>query len=217
MCIHMRLTNSWFGLGALAALVAAMAAIVVAVAPVSASSHVVTGIATLSGEAEVPAVTSAAGGSFTAEINTETYEISYGLSSDAMNITQAHIHLGPADDNGPAVAFLFGPADPGSDGIDFIDSVTLASMIGDNTQKALVEGIMAGNAYVNVHTEANPSGEVRGQIVVLVPTAVGLPATGSGGLADAGSVLAPVAAAGIAGVLVLMLGASARVALRRRA
>ncbi|PZC50279.1 MAG: hypothetical protein DK306_000007 [Chloroflexi bacterium] len=33
----------------------------------------------------------------------------------------------------------------------------------------------------------------------------------------AGSVLAPVAAAGIAGVLVLMLGASARVALRRRA
>ena len=132
-----------------------------------------------------------------------------------MGITQAHIHIGPAGDNGPAAVFLFGPADPGSDGLDFSDTVTAAHLIGDNDIESVVAAIMAGNAYVNVRTEANPPGEVHGQIFVALPG--GLPATGSGGLADSGSGLAPIAAAVLAGGLVLMFGAGARVALRRRA
>lgn len=132
-----------------------------------------------------------------------------------MGITQAHIHVGPADGNGPAAVFLFGPADPGSDGLDFSDTVTAASLLGDFTAASVVEAIMAGNAYVNVHTEANPPGEVRGQIFVALPGA--LPATGSGGLSDGAGGFAPVAAGPIAGVLVLMLGAGARVGLRRHA
>ena len=212
--MHMRLTNSWFGLGALAALVAALAAIVVAVAPVSAQGASRSVSASLSGDAEVPALVSTGTGSFTGTLSGG--ELSFTLTATVAGITQAHIHLGPADENGGVVAFLFGMVDPAVDEISVSGTITEADLIGaaEGDFQAFAAALRDGNAYVNVHTEANPAGELRGQIAV---AAVGLPATGSGGLADAGSAMAPLAAAGIAGVLVLMLGASARIALRRRA
>jgi len=202
-------------LGTVVALIAALTALIVATLPVSAQS----GTATLGGGAEVPAVDSPSGGSFSGTMDMSTYAISYSLQSDAADITQAHIHVGAAGENGPAAVFLFGPADPGSDGLDFTDTVTAASFLGDFTVESVGAAIIAGNAYVNVHTGANPAGEVRGQIVVALPTATvtALSATGSGGLADAGGGLAPIAAGALAGGLVLMLGMGARVSLRRRA
>ena len=217
MTIRYRWTGQWLlGLSVLAAAVALLAALAVVAVPVSAqgASRAVT--ASLSGDAEVPPLESDGSGSFTGTFSGG--ELTFNLTATAAGITQSHIHLGAVDENGGVVAFLFGSVDPGVDEIDVSGTITEADLIGavEGDFQAFARALLDGNGYVNVHTEANPAGEVRGQISVGEAVG-GLPATGSGGLADAGGGLAPIAAAAIAGSLVLMLGMGARVALRRRA
>lgn len=84
-------------------------------------------------------------------------------------VTQAHIHLAPAGQNGGVVAFLFGFVPEGAtvNGTLAQGILTDADLIGALAGQSiadLVAELEAGNAYVNVHTQANPPGEVRGQI-----------------------------------------------------
>jgi hypothetical protein len=58
--------------------------------------------------------------------------------------TAAHIHVGPAGGSGPAVVVL--PVGSFTDALLQLDSATVAQML-------------AGNAYINVHTTAYPGGE----------------------------------------------------------
>lgn len=120
--------------------------------------------ATLSGGAEVPPVTSDFGGNFSATLSGGTLD--FTLTSDAMGITQAHIHIGAADANGGVVAFLFPMDADGVDGIDVSGSIGADDVIGAiaGDFDALIAALNAGEAYVNVHSLANPPGEVRGQI-----------------------------------------------------
>ncbi|OUS77049.1 CHRD domain-containing protein [Paenibacillus sp. MY03] len=84
-------------------------------------------------------------------------------------VTQAHIHLGRPGQNGPVVAFLFGP---NRQGVSFrrgvirgtLRSNDLVGPLRGQSIRALVREIERGNAYVNVHTVRNPDGEIRGQI-----------------------------------------------------
>lgn len=144
--------------------------------------------ATLSGDAEVPPVTTTASGDFRATLVGDT--LNYRLVASGEGLTQAHIHLGAAAANGPVVVFLFGPDDAGVSSIDVTGTLGPADMV-EGTFQEMIDAINSGNAYVNVHSIANPPGEVRGQIAIssaaapvapAAPTA--LPATGSGGLAD---------------------------------
>lgn len=97
------------------------------------------------------------------------------------NVFAAHIHLGAVDQNGPVVAFLFGPASPGLgrfSGVLAAGAITDANLIGPLAGQplaALLEEIASGNTYVNVHTNDGndpsntgpgdfPGGEIRGQI-----------------------------------------------------
>ena len=110
--------------------------------------------ATLSGATEVPANTTAGKG--TADIDYDaaskklTWKLSYsGLTGPA---TAAHFH-GPAEagkNAGVAVAIPNATASP-SEG-----SATLTD--------AQAADLLAGKFYVNVHTAANPGGEIRGQV-----------------------------------------------------
>ena len=110
--------------------------------------------ATLDGASEVPANTSAGKG--TADIDYDaaskklTWKLTYsGLTGPA---TAAHFH-GPAEagkNAGVAVAIPGATASP-ADG-----SATLTD--------AQAADLMAGKYYVNVHTAANPGGEIRGQV-----------------------------------------------------
>jgi hypothetical protein len=93
--------------------------------------------------------------------------------NDGLRVFMAHIHCAPAGANGPIVVWLAG--NPGSDRAWEVDgkwidnaSFTDADVIpgtgcGDNLAE-LIETLRNGGAYVNVHTRANPGGEVRGQI-----------------------------------------------------
>ena len=96
-------------------------------------------------------------------------------------VVQAHIHLGPAGQNGPVTAFLFGPVPAGGGRVNgeiARGTITASDLIGPlagMTLDDLLAEMVAGNAYVNVHTNDGvaptntgpgdfPGGEVRGQI-----------------------------------------------------
>ncbi len=128
------------------------------------------------------------------QINEDGTTVDYKLiASNIENITQAHIHCGPAGVNGPIVMWLFpNPSSttalPGGggrhDGVlaegafdnSHVRPTTNAACPGGIATLAdLLDRIRAGNAYVNVHTSDGvaptntgpgdfPGGEVRGQI-----------------------------------------------------
>ena len=141
--------------------------------------------AALSGSSEVPGLASDANGSF--ELAVADGSASFTLTLAEVNeITQAHIHQGPADGNGPVIAFLFNPADPGA------STATAFSLGGTLTVDDLVgpladdwagfeADLAAGNLYVNVHSESNPAGEIRGQIGAGAATAASLSVTVAAG------------------------------------
>ena len=95
-----------------------------------------------------------------------------------MGITQAHLHCAPAGVNGPITVFLFGLVpDPGVDvngrlsegeltNDSFVAGVSCTATCGKtvNNIASLRAAILDGCIYANVHSVANPAGDVRGQV-----------------------------------------------------
>ena len=112
--------------------------------------------AILSANSEVPATTSAGTGEATIKIDTTNDKISWTIKYSGLSgaVTGAHFH-GPA-----AVGANASVALP-------IAGDMLSPIKGDatitNEQKAQ---LLEGKWYVNLHTAANPDGEIRGQVVV---------------------------------------------------
>lgn len=124
--------------------------------------------ADLSGDAEVPPVTTTASGSAT--FTRSGNEVQFTLDvSDIENTTAAHIHTGVAGVNGPIAVTLF-EADAGSEfsGSGRLSSGTFAAadIEVDLDFSELLQLMRSDGAYVNVHTSQNPDGEIRGQIEV---------------------------------------------------
>jgi hypothetical protein len=128
--------------------------------------------APLSGENEVPPVQTSATGEaeFTVlENDTIKYRVNVtGIS----NASAAHIHMGKEGENGDPVIDLLGtPTSKDkvtSYGMIFRGNLSDAGLKGPmqgKTLNDLVAAMDSGDTYVNVHTAANPNGEVRGQIV----------------------------------------------------
>ena len=115
----------------------------------------------MSGKDEVPPTTSAGTGTATVTYDASTKTVTWdgtfsGLSGPA---TAAHIH-GPADagKNAGVIVPLSQKDVPFTS--PFKGTMTLA----DDKATALAAALSAGQAYVNVHTAANPGGEIRGQL-----------------------------------------------------
>ncbi len=114
----------------------------------------------LAGANEVPPVATDASGEATIEVNSAGMEVEYNLTvSDIDRVVGAHIHTGSPDENGPVVVTLFSGDTTGV----IAGDTTLAEGTA-TVADSLVQAMAAGNAYVNVHTVANPAGEIRGQI-----------------------------------------------------
>ena len=127
--------------------------------------------ANLTGSMQVQPVTTNATGLAELELNDDGDEISYDIQvEDIEGATQAHIHQGSEGENGDVVVSLFNSTEPTNvnDGTledgDFTSEDFVGPLQGQN-MSALVELMDNGQAYVNVHTEANPDGEIRGIIV----------------------------------------------------
>ena len=91
--------------------------------------------------------------------------------TDIENVTAAHIHSGQVGENGPIVITLFKEDTPTT-------AMTTGVLSEGNITATNLEGPMAGKllsnltsamrneqTYVNVHTQQNPNGEIRGQIL----------------------------------------------------
>jgi hypothetical protein len=84
------------------------------------------------------------------------------------DVSAAHIHIGKKGEDGPPVVGLFSGEKKGKFSGELAKgNITSEDLLGDYKGKPLDEllGLMrSGDTYVNVHTDANPDGEIRGQI-----------------------------------------------------
>jgi glucose/arabinose dehydrogenase len=83
------------------------------------------------------------------------------------DIVAAHIHCAAAGVNGPVGVSLFSGGPTSESGI-LVQATIAGPDLGNNCEWStlgdIAEAIVAGNAYVNVHTLANPAGAIRGQL-----------------------------------------------------
>src|SRR5262249_39625810 len=127
--------------------------------------------ATLKGSNEVPPVDAKATGKATMTVAGTSVE--YRITAKGLSgpVTGAHIHLAPTTAAGPVVvAFPASAINNGAKGSVTISGTFTAADIKrkpDPPVKSLEDllgQIKANNAYVNIHTAAHGSGEIRGQI-----------------------------------------------------
>ena len=126
--------------------------------------------AELSGQNEVPPTNSLATGFADFEIIGRD-SIQYNLNATSIeNVTAGHLHGGLEGQNGPILVQLFSYDAP-------VNQVSETGTITENnpaflsgtvtSQQQLHDFMTAmrkGQIYVNIHTEQNPDGEIRGQI-----------------------------------------------------
>ena len=109
--------------------------------------------ATLSGAAERPTpVVSPGTGSFVGVVDRATRVLSYTVTYSGITPTMGHLHRTTlANGNGPVEIPFSSLASP------IIGTTTLTTM-------GRVDSLLNGFYYVNLHTPANPGGEIRGDI-----------------------------------------------------
>ena len=109
--------------------------------------------ATLDGSQQSPPVTTKGKGTATFTFDTTSKKLSWNVKYSGLS--------------GPAVAaHIHGPADMGANADPVIPFKKLKSPIKGSATltDAQAADLEAGKYYVNVHTKANPDGELRGQI-----------------------------------------------------
>jgi hypothetical protein len=156
--------------------------------------------ALLSGANENPATASPGTGFAIVTIDTVllTMEVNVTFSGLLAGDTASHIHccVAPGGNAGVATTtptFTGFPSGVTAGSYDHVFDMTLASSYNPafvtlegsvaNAEAALFAGILAGDAYLNIHTTLNPGGEIRGFLAATpLPAALPLFATGLGAL-----------------------------------
>lgn len=113
--------------------------------------------ARLNGEQEVPAVTTDALGVASFMVNDARNEITVNVSVNGLSgpITGIHIHEGAVGENGGVVIALN----------DFVVGNRVQAVLTEITADEMKK-FLTGAYYLNVHTSANPGGEIRGQLLL---------------------------------------------------
>ncbi len=140
-------------------------------APFSAQAALVNLVAVLS-----PAAASPATGSAALVLDTSAGTLGYLVNFGSLTgpATAAHFHAAPVGLAGPVVFDLAGGL---VSGIGASSGLFAGAMTG--LTAPAISSILADGWYINIHTAANPAGELRGQIVhgSFVPAPVPLPAS----------------------------------------
>jgi CHRD domain-containing protein len=121
--------------------------------------------ASLDGANSVPPIAGDGTGSATVTISDDGQSVSWEVTWSNLTgpATASHIHIGPATGTGP-VMIPFAPVTAtGTTGTFNAADYKTGDGLPADWDGALA-AIRAGNTYVNVHTAANPPGEIRGQL-----------------------------------------------------
>jgi hypothetical protein len=132
----------------------AAAALLTAFTVGAARAEMMTFTAKLNAASEVPPKQSGGTGTATVMLDTATKKITYDVTYTGLTgpATMAHIHgPAPVGQNAGVITPLMPPASP------IKGTATLTD--------AQIADMEAGKYYVNVHTEANKGGEIRGQLM----------------------------------------------------
>jgi hypothetical protein len=116
-------------------------------------------VATLSGANEVPPVATAASGAASMDLSLDSGQLEFAVTVEGITstIVAAHIHRGAVGVNGPILVFLLpaGETRPGTTTFRGTAYLTTTQAIND---------ALNGQLYVNIHSQAFPGGELRGQL-----------------------------------------------------
>lgn len=128
-------------------------------------------VAHLQGDNEIPPIDTQAQGQAIFKLSKDGTSLEYKLIvANIEDVFAAHIHCGGPAENGDVLVNLFASGSGDVNGVIAEGVITQASMRGAascpqiTTFQHLLELLQTGGAYVNVHTTATGSGEIRGQI-----------------------------------------------------
>jgi hypothetical protein len=142
-------------LGAAVIALVALAATATALAAVAKETYSYKATMTLGQEVPKAKAPATAGGSFKATVTENGGKRSIRWTLTFHNLsgkaTAAHIHKGKPGVAGGVILALCGPCKSGATG-----NVSTSTAVGDALEH--------GNAYVNVHTDKNAAGEIRGAV-----------------------------------------------------
>ena len=145
-----------------------------AAAPASAQSFTLT--ANLSGAGE--STTTANGintGAFgdaiiVVDLTSQTLSYTVRVFNLPSGIVASHIHVGAEKTAGPVVVNFTVPStasnDFGYSGVVKFSDFILRPDQGIRSSDDMVQAILGGNSYCNVHSQVNPGGEIRGQFTL---------------------------------------------------
>jgi hypothetical protein len=128
--------------------------------------------ASLNGSEENPGINTGAFGNATITVDLDARTVSYHV--DVFNLpsgaTASHIHVGAVGTTGPIIV-NFAPPLTASNDFAYSDTVPEAQFLmrpeqGIRSGDDVFQAILGGNTYVNVHSAANPAGEIRGRLVL---------------------------------------------------
>ncbi|MGB2959868.1 MAG: CHRD domain-containing protein [Bacteroidota bacterium] len=109
-------------------------------------------------------VSTSASGSGSFSLSEDFTELRYVITYQGLSGTLSaggHFHMGLPGQTGPVVKGIASSGDPASATISGTWSSSDASQ---PLTQAHVESLLTGRIYVNLHTAANPAGEIRGQV-----------------------------------------------------
>ena len=105
----------------------------------------------ITGAQEFPAVTTTRTGTFSGDYNKTTKVLTYTITHNVTDAVAAHFHEAPRDSSGGVVIPIAAP---------------LTSPISRTATLTPVQesDLLRGRLYINIHSPAFPTGEIRGQI-----------------------------------------------------
>lgn len=173
-----------------------LVAVLFCLVSVPAQSAIVNFTSFLSGANEVPPNTSTAtgGAGIIYQFDTVSNMLSWTIGFEGLTdpATAAHFHIGAPGVNGPPEIDLptgDNLVDPLLSGASFVSGIgqtsgTFQGNAGLTTDQQTA--LFGGNMYVNIHTASFPGGEIRGQVVQVIPVPAAVWLLGSGLLAMVG-------------------------------
>ena len=138
-----------------------------------AQAQIVTFTAQLSGSNEAPPV-AATGSGGTATVTLDTAADTVTWVVDVFNfptgVTAAHIHAGGPGVSGPVVINFTVTQNISNDfrisGTARASDLVPRAAQGVNSWEDFEQAMLTGQTYVNVHSQVNPGGEIRGQLTI---------------------------------------------------